>query len=279
MIDKHQTIGGSYSVRYGLTNLILLAVMSVDSGELTNKYCPVTTSELAEEQFSIDYQGRTIYFCCNKCKKDFLSNPEMYLANLDSPVSDSDQPELSHDHGEEAHDHGKDVAEAAADSHKIITDPSHDHGTDHGDSSSLIGLMGKFHPMITHFPIALVMSALVFSILSGFLQNQTLDYVSVYSMYLAALTGIGTVIFGLAAGSVASYPPFLFEYFSWHRILGITTGIATILTALAGRKLLMQSSRGTVWSYRISLIVNAILVGITGHFGATLVFGPDYFGL
>lgn len=253
MIDKHQTIGGSYSVRYGLTNLILLAilllaVMSVDSGELTNKYCPVTTSELAEEQFSIDYQGRTIYFCCNKCKKDFLSNPEMYLANLDSPVSDSDQPELSHDHG-----------------------------TDHGDSSSSVRFIGKFHPMLTHFPIALVVSALLFMALAAILQNQTMNYVSVYSIYFAALTGIGTVLIGLAAGSAASYPSFLSDYLSWHRLLGIATGIVTIVTAFAGRRLLQKSSKGTAWAYSIALIVNAIMVGVTGHLGATLVFGPDHF--
>jgi uncharacterized membrane protein/YHS domain-containing protein len=265
-----------------LTNLILLAllllaVISVNGGELTNKYCPVTTSELAEEQFSVDYQGQTIYFCCSGCKKDFLNNPETYLANLESTAPDSHQPESSHDHEEGAHAHNDNATEATAADHTTDADLSHDHATDHGQSSSLVGFVGKFHPMLTHFPIALILSALFFSFLAAVLRIQTMEYVSVYSIYLAALTGIGTVIVGLAAGSAASYPSFLMEYFSWHRFLGIATGIITIATAYAGRRLLQQSSIGTIWLYRIALIVNAILVGVTGHLGATLVFGPDHF--
>lgn len=222
--------------------VVLLTAMSANGQDLPNEYCPVTTSELAEEQFSVDYQGQQIYFCCNKCKKEFLGNPEAYFANLEVPGTDSSENASSHDH-----------------------------------PSSLLGFAGKFHPMVTHFPIALIFAALVFSILAVVLRSQRLDYVSVYSVYMAAFMGVGTVLLGLAAGSAASYPSFLSEYLDWHRALGISTGIVTLLTAYAGRRLLIRSSIGTVWSYRIVLLVNAILVGVTGHFGAILVFGPDHF--
>ena len=288
MSHRHQSICGKYSGRHDSKYLVLMAVtclmllfavLSAKAGELSNKYCPVTTTELAEEQFFVDYQDQRIYFCCSKCKKEFLSNPEAYLANLGLAEADSSQAASFHDHGEVAHEHGENVERAAVEGHEVDTDLSHDHETDHGESSSLFAFAGKFHPMVTHFPIALILSALMFSILAAVLQSQTMNYVSVYNIYLAALTGIGTVILGLAAGSAASYPFFLSEYFSWHRVLGISTGIITILTAYAGRRLLQRSSNGTVWSYRVALIVNAILVGVTGHFGASLVFGPDYFAL
>ena len=29
------------------------------------------------------YQGRTVFLCCNGCKKTFLANPEKYLKKLD----------------------------------------------------------------------------------------------------------------------------------------------------------------------------------------------------
>ncbi|MDF1545859.1 MAG: YHS domain-containing protein [bacterium] len=282
MSNKRNTICGPYSVRQRLTNFMLVAILLlvvnvVKAEELSNKYCPVTTSELAEEQFSVDYQGQTIYFCCNKCKKDFLNNPETYTANLESGVADSDQEVSSIDHEDGAHDHEENGKETDLASSNHENDVSHDHETDHGESSSLIGFAGKFHPMMTHFPIALVLSALLFMILAAILRNQTMNYVSVYSIYLAALTGIGTVLLGLAAGSAANYPSFLTGYLDWHRLLGISTGIVTILTAYAGRRFLQQSSKGTVWSYRIAIIVNAILVSVTGHLGASLVFGPDYF--
>ena len=252
--------------------LIMLSAVPVTAGELSNIYCPVTTSELAEEQFSLDYQGQTIYFCCNKCKKDFLSNPELYLANLEAPIENSDHSETSHDHDDGAHEHGENAAEVSTDAHDEKIEAAHDHATDHGESSSLVTFAGKFHPMLTHFPIALVFSALLFSILAAIFKMQTMDYVSVYSIYLAALTGIGTVILGLAAGSAASYPSFLIEFLSWHRLLGIATGIVTLLTAYMGRRHLLQSTRGSGKQYMISLIVNTIMVGVTGHFGSLLVF-------
>jgi len=288
MSCKEQSPGGQYSWWHSSKDLRLMAVtclvfllagLSATAGELSNEYCPVTTSELAEEQFFVDYQDQRIYFCCNKCKKDFLSNPEAYLANLESPNTVSDQSESAHHHDQGTHEHGENVEKAALEGQQDDFGLSHDHETDHGESSSLVGFAGKFHPIVTHFPIALVLSALVFAILAAVLQNQTMNYVSVYSIYLAALTGIGTVILGLAAGSAASYPSFLSEYLDWHRLLGISTGIVTIVTAYAGLRLLRQPSTGTVWSYRILLIVDAILVGVTGHIGAVLVFGPDHFAL
>ena len=90
MSHRRQSIHGNCSGKHEFKGSILLAtvclaflfaVMPTKGGDLSNQYCPVTTSELAEEQFSVDYQGRQIYFCCNKCKKDFLSNPETYLWN------------------------------------------------------------------------------------------------------------------------------------------------------------------------------------------------------
>lgn len=286
MSHKHRSISRQSSWMHNLKYfmmiataclVLLFAVAPAQGGDLTNKYCPVITNELAAEQFFVDYQDQRIYFCCNGCKKDFLNNPEAYLANLDSAVADLDESISSHDHDEGAHKHRENIEKVAVEGRESDSNLSHDHETDHGESSSLIGFAGKFHPMVTHFPIALILSALLFSILTGVLQIQIMDDVSVYCIYLAALTGIGTVLLGLAAGSAASYPSFLSEYFSWHRLLGIATALVTILTAYMGSRFLRQSTAATVWSYRIILLVNAILVGVTGHFGAMLAFGPDHF--
>ncbi len=260
-----------------LYTMLLLSVSSAKASELTNQYCPVTTNELAEKQFFLDYQDRRIYFCCNNCKKDFLKDPDAYLANLDSQMPDTIEQQSLENHESSPHEHDEKVAGVTSDDHGGGSEASHDHDTDHGDKSSLVSFAGKFHPMLTHFPIALILSALLFSILGAFLKIQTMDYVSVYSIYLAALTGIGTVALGLAAGSSATYPSFLIDYFTWHRLLGISTGVVTLLTAYFGKRLLQKSSHQTMLAYRISLGVNAVLVGITGHIGAMLVFGPDHF--
>ena len=62
-----------------------LMAWSADGVASTNTYCPVTTDEKVDQNFWLDYQGRRIYFCCRKCKAEFASNPEPYLANLTQP--------------------------------------------------------------------------------------------------------------------------------------------------------------------------------------------------
>lgn len=236
--------------------IVLIAMAPANSEDLSNKYCPVTTSELAEKQFFVDYKGKRIYFCCNKCKRYFLVGPDCYLSNLVTSGADSLTSGSSHDQGD---------------------GNAHNHARDHGESSTAVSILGKFHPMVTHFPIALVISALLFSGLAVVLKIQTLEVVSVYSVYLAALSGLVTVALGLAAGYSASYPTFLAGYLSTHRLLGITTGVMTFVTAFLGHRQLGTRSAGRAWTYRGCLLVNSVLVGITGHFGATLAFGPEHF--
>jgi hypothetical protein len=47
-----------------------------------NKLCPVMTEEeVKPDKFTV-YQGKKVYFCCDRCKAKFEADPEKYLANL-----------------------------------------------------------------------------------------------------------------------------------------------------------------------------------------------------
>lgn len=41
--------------------------------------CPVMTGENAKQKYSVDYKGKTHYFCCRSCIKKIKKNPEKYL--------------------------------------------------------------------------------------------------------------------------------------------------------------------------------------------------------
>lgn len=49
--------------------------------ESVQKECPVSGEDLDKKNF-VDYKGRRVYFCCNKCPAKFKANPEKYLAKL-----------------------------------------------------------------------------------------------------------------------------------------------------------------------------------------------------
>lgn len=60
---------------------ILLAFAGAARAELpagANAYCPVTREEPVDERYHTDYEGRVIYFCCDKCRRKFLVNPAEY---------------------------------------------------------------------------------------------------------------------------------------------------------------------------------------------------------
>ena len=242
-----------------LTFCILFILPSNGNTEVTNKYCPVTTSELAEEKFSLEYKGDTIYFCCSNCKKDFIANPDNYLANL--VIKNGNEQIESND----------------LESHAQSEKSAHDHATDHEQSGSLLTFIGKFHPLVIHFPIALVFTALFFTVLAVFQKIEVLNTFSIYLIYLAALSAVISAVFGLIAGSNTSYPSFLVSSFEWHRILGISSSLVTLITAYMGYRQLSNNPTGGVTLYRLVLLLNTILIGITGHLGATLVYGLDYF--
>ena len=46
------------------------------------KTCPVSGDKLGEmgENYTFIYKGQEVKFCCASCKKDFLKDPDKYLA-------------------------------------------------------------------------------------------------------------------------------------------------------------------------------------------------------
>lgn len=223
---------------------------------------------MAEEKFSLEYEGKTIYFCCNSCIKDFIANPDAYISNI------STLEESTHNDG---HDHSHNTINESGEQHIHNSDSEHDHATDHNQSNTLLTLLGKLHPLAIHFPIALVFTALLFTSLSLLFNQDIFEKMSVYIIYLAAVSAVLSTILGLIAGSSAEYPSFLESTLDWHRILGIASSVGTLLTAFLGYRLLSHAPSGRALLYRLVLLFNAILIGVTGHYGATLVYGLNYF--
>ena len=49
------------------------------AGEQT--MCPVMNAPI-DKQYFVEYQGKTVYFCCPGCDAAFLEDPEKYLDKL-----------------------------------------------------------------------------------------------------------------------------------------------------------------------------------------------------
>jgi len=58
----------------------ILSLSSVAQQSEEKVVCPVSGHEIKKSEAKIiyDYEGKTYYFCCEKCKEAFIENPEKY---------------------------------------------------------------------------------------------------------------------------------------------------------------------------------------------------------
>ena len=259
-----------------ITFAIFGAVSTLASEATLNELCPVTTEEKAEPAIFVDYESHRVQFCCQRCKKKFLENPGEYFGNLPQfSVADESHSDSTQDHeaansdeiGHAAHDQGFDQA--------------HDHGTDHdqaGGIGRVIRFAGKFHPLVVHFPIALILAAALAEF-AFLVTGRAYFFIAAHlSIRTGALFAFLAVTLGWAAASFANYPGELANALFYHRWLGVSTGVVTVLAGSAS--LFFRGTSGdprTVWIYRALLFLSAALVGVTGHFGAVLIYGYEHF--
>ncbi|HEV3022401.1 MAG TPA: hypothetical protein VGX76_08030, partial [Pirellulales bacterium] len=132
--------------------------------------------------------------------------------------------------------------------------------------------LGKFHLLLIHFPIALVIAAGFAEVLSFW--QQTPNPSVRFCLWLAALAAIPTAGFGwlfAAAGNGAGSPQLL----TAHRWLGTAAAVCLVITAIAAER---DASRGRRGNFvRLLLTLCIFMTAIAAHFGGLLARGADFF--
>jgi uncharacterized membrane protein len=136
-----------------------------------------------------------------------------------------------------------------------------------------MAIIGRLHPLLLHFPIALVLIAAAAELVAIRTEHRTLRVVAVANVRVGALCAVAAALTGwlLASASVVDDVRSL----EWHRWIGTAAAVATIGAALASTGMDRQSPK-LRWLYRIVLFWAAALVAIAGHLGARLVWGADF---
>jgi uncharacterized membrane protein len=138
-----------------------------------------------------------------------------------------------------------------------------------------MAFVGRLHPLLIHFPIALVIAAAAAEVAAVVTADDGWSTVAVRNLRAGAVFALLAAIAGwrlaLAPGMETS--PLL----EWHRWLGTIAAGATFAAALATSA---PGSRSAleVWIYRIALFAAGALVAATGHLGGLLVWGANFLG-
>jgi uncharacterized membrane protein len=136
-----------------------------------------------------------------------------------------------------------------------------------------MSFIANFHPLLVHFPIALVLTAAAAELVVIATPRQAWRTVAVANIRAGAAMGIVTAISGwlFASSPLVDVSTSL----EWHRWLGMAGAAGAIGAALLSWRL-HASSRRWAFVYRFTLFVTALLVAITGHLGGTLVWGVGF---
>jgi|SRR5215467_13644554 len=136
-----------------------------------------------------------------------------------------------------------------------------------------MALIGKLHPMLVHFPIALVLAAAGAELLAIVTRRASWRTVAIVSVRAGAATSVLTAIAGWLLASAPFIEPT--RSLTLHTWTGLAGAAAATAAALLSMRPHVQSHR-SVFEYQAALFGAAAFVGIAGHLGATLVWGPDF---
>lgn len=171
----------------------------------------------------------------------------------------------------------------------VSVEQDHDAGHDHDHASPataqsgaggftlkrLTRWLGKFHPAVVHFPIALLMAAFLAELIVMFSGSQRYAPAGRYCLVLGALSAI-------LAGALGWF----WEGFKWtdgdwvlmtrHRWAGTFTALLSVVLLILCPLNARPDAKISKRLYRVTLTVTAILVALAGFLGGVLVWGADH---
>jgi uncharacterized membrane protein len=146
----------------------------------------------------------------------------------------------------------------------------------HGDSTTA-GWFGRFHPVVVHFPIALVVAAGLAEVVALRTGDARYSFAARFMLYVAAIAAVVAASLGFAAATGESYDGVQADYFNYHRVLGIVLPVLTFLTLGLCESARRTGETGHITAYRVLLLLSILVVLVMAYFGGTLVFGVDHF--
>ncbi len=126
--------------------------------------------------------------------------------------------------------------------------------------------MESLHPLIVHFPIALLLTAVVLDLAAIVLKRPQLHRVALWNLCLGTLAAGATVWSGLEAEDVAKHSFEIWKVMQLHKRLGITT---LILGIMVTSWRLWKRDRLTSRA-RVLTMTGMLLMGVSLSFGAYL---------
>ena len=134
-------------------------------------------------------------------------------------------------------------------------------------------LLGRFHPLIVHFPIGLLFVGLILEFLTLRKKNSDLRSAIHIILVIGAASALLAALLGWFLETQDDYGG---DTLTIHKWSGIATAILAATTAVIHRFVFREQGHHLLKTYRTVLVTTVLGVTVAGHFGAALTHGPDF---
>ena len=132
--------------------------------------------------------------------------------------------------------------------------------------------MQSLHPLVVHFPIALVLTGVAIDALALLMRRPSWHRVALWNLSLGTLGAGAAVLTGLQAQKVAKHSFEIWKVMELHERLGITTlvlGLMTVAWRLAHRDRLSVRARWVTFGLSVVMLAS---VTAGAYLGGRLVY-------
>ncbi len=162
--------------------------------------------------------------------------------------------------------------EPPAESNSHSTHQPHAHAAAPTEPVSVLDWLGRLHPMVIHFPIALFFAALVAEILFIVTREEMFRHALRFSLWGGAMSAaIAAPLGWIFAASGAGEEGWILEAHRWAGTAALCLGVVVLWV---GER--TERADGSRLLLRISLAVQASLIGGVGFLGGSLLYGFDH---
>ena len=139
-------------------------------------------------------------------------------------------------------------------------------------SNWVLQFLGRLHPLLVHFPVGLLVVALLLEIRTIGGKRKGLREGINWMVYIGAGFAVFSALFGWFLKTQDEYSGDLVDN---HQYTGIATAVLALITAIILRSTLKKATIN-LKAYRFMLFVTVVLLTVAGHLGANLTHGEDY---
>ncbi|MBW3627863.1 MAG: hypothetical protein KY464_01080, partial [Gemmatimonadetes bacterium] len=138
----------------------------------------------------------------------------------------------------------------------------------------LLRFIGRFHPMIVHFPIGLILLAAILEILAlVYRPFRVLRHSTAVVLFLGALSAVAAVVAGYLLSLEGGYEPRLVRTHFW---LGVSVAASAVVATALKIRAQRRHRRGLDRLYAGVLAASVAALLLAGHVGGSLTHGQGY---